>query len=107
MLGKLSGIDPKLVKKDYSDGKLVKLKMKNVLEKLKSPTGNISSFGDEMEDKAAEVAGAAAEALKKRQYEPYSSSMKSVDQYQRPMSNQNIGGPYLKKEKKWRRKDNQ
>lgn len=99
MLDKLSGIDPKLIKKDYSDGKVSKLKMKDVLNALKLPKGNISSFGDEMEDKAAEVAGAAAEALKKRQYEPYSSSMKSVDQYQRPMSNQNIGGSYLKRRK--------
>jgi hypothetical protein len=99
MLNKLSGIDPKMVKKDYSDGKRIKLKMRDVLKSLSLPKGNISSFGDEMEDKAAAVAGDAADALKKRQYEPYSSSMKSIGQYQRPMSNQNIAGSFLKKGK--------
>lgn len=99
MLNKLSGIDPKLIKKDYSDGKLPKLKMRDVLKNLISPKGNMSSFGDEMEDKAAAVAGDAAEALKRKQYKPYSSSMKSIGQYQRPMSNQNIAGSFLKKGK--------
>lgn len=105
MLNKLSGIDSKLVKKDYSSKSISKLKMKDVYEKfLPEPQGNISSFAGEMEDKSAQVATDMAIALKKRQYQPYSSSMKSVDQYQRPMSNQNIGGSFLKYDKKWQRK---
>lgn len=105
MLDKVSGIDPKLVRKEYSNNRVSKLKMKDLYENfLPNPTGNISSFSDEMEDKSAQVATEVAMALKKRQYNPYSSSMKSVDQYQRPMSNQNIGGSFLKYDKKWQRK---
>ena len=100
MLDKLSGIDPKLIKKEYSGNRLSKVKMKDVYKDFMSnPKSNISSFSGEMEDKTQNPSSDMYEALQRRSYTPYSSSLKSVGEYQRPMSNQNIGGSYLKKRK--------